>query len=784
MPTRGTFASWGGRGRWPSAVAWLPAMVWLPAALWLPVVGASLAWNWHGASDDALRVAESEARAAYEKDLIYRRWASLQGGVYVKPSAMTPPNPYLAHLPDRDVVTSTGQALTLVNPAYMTRQVHELGAQQYEARGHITSLNPLNPANRPDAWEAGVLRSFEGGAAGATTLMEIEGRTYFRLMRPFVTEASCLRCHAAQGYRVGDIRGGVSVSLPFDRYQASARAQQMPLLWAHLLIGVVGLAGIAGSARMLRRSDRVLRARAARHAAVLETAIDGFWIVDAGGRLLEVNDAYCRMSGYAADELLGMRVADLEVHESDADTAAHIGRVREAGSDRFESRHRRKDGSEFDVEVSVQFAPAAEHHGEYFVAFVRDITDRRRAAAERARLEARLGQAQRIESVGRLAGGVAHDFNNMVGVIRGYTELALRRVPASDPLHADLVEVHAAALRSADLTRQLLGFARQQTVTPRVLDLNDAVESTLKMLRRLIGENIDLVWEAGAGLWPVRVDPAQVDQVLANLCVNARDAIAGVGTVTIETANAVLDDAFCATRPGAVPGDYVRLVVRDTGPGIPPSALPHIFEPFFTTKPVGEGTGLGLATVYGIVKQNAGFIDAESEPGRGAVFTVYLPRHRGAAAGSARDGGALQAAGLPTGTETVLLVEDEAAMLKMTAGALRQLGYTVLAASTPETGLELAAGHEGPLHLLLTDVVMPRMNGRDLAAQVRAIRPGLPCVFMSGYTAGIIGPGSVLDEGVHFLQKPFTLAELAGTLRRVLEAPPPAAPPPAAPPPA
>jgi PAS domain S-box-containing protein len=499
---------------------------------------------------------------------------------------------------------------------------------------------------------------------------------------------------------------------------------------------------------------------------LLYTAMDGLWVFDAEGRLLEVNDTYCRMSGYTEDELLAMRILDIEALESPPETAAHLQALIAKGESRFETRHRRKDGTQIDVEVRAQYKRPEPRQPAFFVAFIRDITDRKQADAERERLQGQLGQAQRLESVGRLAGGVAHDFNNMVGVIRGYTEMAIARVPDSDPLYADLQEVKTAADRSADLTRQLLAFARQQVAAPRVLDLNDTVEGALKMLRRLIGENIDVAWLPGPGVWPVRVDPAQVDQILANLCVNARDAVAGVGAITIESGNAVLDDSFCAEHPGSVPGEYVRLAVRDTGHGMSPDVMAHVFEPFYTTKAVGEGTGLGLATVYGIVKQNNGFIDVESSPGHGAVFTVYLPRSAGEAVGVIAD---RPAPVHERGSETVLVVEDEPGMLKMTATALTHLGYRVLAASTPEEALRLAANEEGRIDLLLTDVVMPQMNGRALSERIAGHYPGVRCLFMSGYSANIFGPQGILEDGVHFIQKPFTVGDLATAIRKAIE---------------
>ena len=396
-----------------------------------------------------------------------------------------------------------------------------------------------------------------------------------------------------------------------------------------------------------------------------------------------------------------------------------------------------------------------------------ELTERKQAEAERIRLEAQLQQAQKMESVGRLAGGVAHDFNNMLSVILGNAELALDGTDHESPVRAYLQEISAAAGRSAGLTRQLLAFARKQAIVPRVLDLDATVEGMLKMLRRLIGEEIALAWLPGAGTWLVRLDPSQVDQLLANLCVNARDAISGVGTVTIQTSNTVLDEAWCATHAQAVPGEYVMISVSDNGCGMDQDTLDRLFEPFFTTKENGKGTGLGLATVYGIVKQNNGVIEVSSEPGAGSTFRIYLPRHAGDLE-EPEPGRSKGAA--PGNRETVLLVEDEPAVLRMVGTMLLNVGYSVLSTSMPEEAIRLAEGHDGDIRLLITDVIMPGMNGRELGRKLRARFPRMRCLFTSGYTADVMTHDDVPDHGANFLQKPYSMNALAAKVREMLDA--------------
>jgi len=397
-----------------------------------------------------------------------------------------------------------------------------------------------------------------------------------------------------------------------------------------------------------------------------------------------------------------------------------------------------------------------------------DITERKLAEAQRSELEKRFRQAQRMEAVALLAGGMAHDFNNLLSVILGRAEMALVRLTPEDPSYSDFSEIIAVGERSANLTRQLLAFARKQTIAPRALDLNETVPRILKLLRRVTGENIDVVWQPGDALWLVTMDPAQVDQVLANLLVNARDAISDVGTVTVETRNVTLDEAFCATHHGFEPGEYVVLAVSDTGCGMDRETLSKIFTPFFTTKEVGKGTGLGLATVYGIVTQNHGFIDVDSEPGNGSSLRIYIPRLTGETFAPVEpdDRGAI-----PMGSETVLLVEDDEALLDVATAMLEELGYTVVAANGPAEALVRARTYHGPIHLAVSDVIMPKMNGRELARRLLTIHPDMKLLLISGYAADVVARQGVLEEGLHFLQKPFTLRDLAVKLRTVLNDP-------------
>ncbi|EMS79789.1 PAS domain S-box protein [Desulfotignum phosphitoxidans] len=475
-------------------------------------------------------------------------------------------------------------------------------------------------------------------------------------------------------------------------------------------------------------------------------------------RFLDINPAFERMTGLKAASVVGRTVMDV-LPTTESYWIETYGAVALSGEPITFENYSAEIGKHFEV---TAFCPAPGQ----FACIFQDITERKRAEADRDVLQTQLNQAQRMESVGRLAGGVAHDFNNMLGVILGHAELALLRADENHDLHDDLKEIQNAAQRSADITKQLLAFARKQTISPKQLDINDTVESMLNMLRRLIGEDIDLVWQPAAHVWPVKMDPTQIDQILANLCVNAMDAISGVGKLTIETGRKTFDEDYCNDHQGFIPGDYTLLAVSDNGCGMDKDTLENLFEPFFTTKEVGKGTGLGLATVYGIVRQNNGFINVYSEPGQGATFSIYLPRFVDDDPADTAVSEKKTAAG---GTETILLVEDEPSILRMTRIMLERKGYTVLSAVTPAEAMEKAKNHAGAIDLLITDVVMPEMNGRDLARQITALYPGIRLLFMSGYTANVIAHQGRLDEGVAFIQKPFSMADITAKARELLD---------------
>jgi len=517
------------------------------------------------------------------------------------------------------------------------------------------------------------------------------------------------------------------------------------------------------------RAEQALRASEARLKAVLHSALDAHVAMDDTGRVASWNQQAESMFGWAEREVLGQRLADIIVPHAHREAhAAGLRRFLTTGegpilNQRIELTALRRDGSEFPVELAV--APVRVGTSWLFSAFVRDITARREAEEALRVSEVQLRQAQKMEAIGRLAGGVAHDFNNVLTAIFGYVDILREEIPPDSAAQQDLAEVRKASERAASLTKQLLAFSRQQVLEPVVLKPNALVEDFEKMLRRLIGEDVELRLSLAEGAGNVRADPGQLQQVLMNLVVNARDAMPTGGKLIIETANAELSEQYAELHQPVVPGGYVMLAVSDTGSGMTPEIRGRIFEPFFTTKEKGKGTGLGLSTVYGIVKQSGGYVWVYSEVGRGTSFKIYLPRVDAPAE-------ELQLPRTPdsvAGTDTILLAEDDPMLRPLAKSLLEKLGYTVIDAENTATALEAAANHAGPIHLLVADVVMPGASGRELARQLEKTRPQTKVLYVSGYTDDAIVHHGMLEPGLNFLQKPFTPAALARKVREVLD---------------
>jgi signal transduction histidine kinase/DNA-binding NarL/FixJ family response regulator len=611
--------------------------------LWTILI-AGLAWRDDRSSkDDVMALTAMVAETAIDRDILYRRWAAGHGGVYVPVDEKTPPNPYLAANPKRDVVLPDGTRLTLVNPAYMTRQVYELAKEEGGVYGHLTSINPIRPANSPDPWETTALQSFEEGRVTATTVASINNEPYLRMMKVLPLKAPCLPCHGGLGAKVGQVRGGISVSVPFTPIAA------------------------------------ILESSFARH-FVQSTLI---WLPAIGG-------------------LFWVR-----------------------------QRYRRQ------------------------------LADTVKAREEKAIAEKRMAQAQKLEALGILAGGVAHDFNNILTIVTGYTEIVLCDAPAHSLDRDNLTMVLEACKRARDLVRSLMAFSRQQEEDGLAVSFASTVKEFVKMLRPTLPTTIEIaasVSEVGV----IRTGRTDLQQVLMNLCTNAYQAMRdSTGKITIALDQVGLPEADPERAHAVAPGDYARLEVRDTGMGMDVQTQESIFDPFFTTKPLGEGTGLGLSIVYGIVQKLNGAIFVQSVAGEGTCFTIYLPLQ-----GDDAEAVALES-GVPAGgAERILVVDDEQLIAEVLRQTLIQLGYEVVAAYSGEQALNMLA--ESDFDLLMTDQTMPGMTGLELIRRVAGVK-GLKTILITGYSLRIDECEVLGAEADGFMRKPFERAGLAQVVRNALD---------------
>ncbi|HEX5044785.1 MAG TPA: response regulator [Candidatus Polarisedimenticolaceae bacterium] len=604
---------------------------------------------------------------------------------------------------------------------------------------HVQDLDAFRSALARDEFDL-VLSDFRLGSA--TGLDALEVRKQLRPDVPFIFVSGALGEERA----VETLRNGATDYVLKDRQARLGQA--------------------------VRRALREVTERRQRDRAEAERdrfyalSLDLFCTLDAEGRLLDYNPSWQRVLGWIPEELQARPLRE-RVHAEDLPAfetmLAQLAEGLPVTS--VETRLQARNGDWKWLLWSAQPVPLQS----ITYAAARDISLRKGSAEALRRSEEQLRQAQKMEAIGQLAGGVAHDFNNLLTAILGYAELMTMRLKPGDPLLRDVAEIRKAAERASALTRQLLVFSRKQMLSPRVLDLNAVVKQTESLLHRLIGEDVRLVSHLAPGLHAVRVDPGQLEQVLLNLAVNARDAMPRGGLLTLETQNVDLHEPLVAGSEVLAPGRYVMLAVSDTGVGMDRKTRQRVFEPFFTTKEQGKGTGLGLSTVYGIVRQSGGHVWVYSEPGHGACFRIYLPQAEAApsAAEPAAQGPA--PAHAVRGTETVLVVEDEPAVRDLTRQVLRLQGYAILDAANGGEALAVAAAHDGPIHLLVTDVVMPGMSGPELAGKLQAARPEMKMLFLSGYTSHAVVGGGMLEEGRNFLQKPFTPIDLAGTVRAILD---------------
>ncbi|ROR01687.1 PAS domain-containing protein [Desulfosoma caldarium] len=842
----------------------------------------------------------SHALALMEKDLLYRRWNAQQGGVYAPVSENLPPNPYL-NVPERDIETPFGKKLTLVNPAYMTRMVHDLARKSGVSSSHLTSLNPTHPANAPNAWETKALKWLENHPDKRHFYETVEesGTPLVKVMMPLVLEDACRRCHNTPWDVPGALRGGISTVVPLSVFAEAHRESLSAVLGRHALIWFLGVLGIGWAsftayARVRERESLLAKTQRQERfwKSVLENLQDPMVVLDRDLNIVVLNASAASLAETEPDQAVGRSCKDvfskwhalsgacafekcpaqqvlttgvscsrrMEIQLADETTRVFhvvvsplknngekISGVIESFRDitnearaqeRLAKQHREMellfdhmhgafalheiltDASGVPVDYRfLKVNPAFEAltgwkahdvvgktlqqilpqgaqewvqrygrtalYGER-VEFIADEPTLQKTfsvrayqtepgrfvtlffdVTEREKLQEQLRHAQKMQAVGQLAGGVAHEFNNILQVINGYVEMLLAETPAEDPRREHLQRVMHGGLRAARLVQQLLAFSRKKALQPEVTDMNELLRDFAKLVQKLVGETITVRCVLGHGLWPVMVDRQLMEQVLMNLVVNARDAMPSGGEIVLETANVHLHEDHVRPHAHLKPGPYVMVSVADTGLGMTADVLERIFEPFFTTKEVGKGSGLGLAVVYGIVKQHDGVLDVSSEPGKGTVVKIYLPPHEGKPSESEEQTESLAEEAL-RGTETVLLAEDDPAVRSYLATVLREAGYRVLEAQDGMEAVEVFATSEEPIDLVVTDVSMPRMGGQEAVGLLRQRGWKIPAIFISGY---VKRPEECADnpKGLNlFIDKPVRRRVLLQAIRSLL----------------
>jgi len=723
---------------------------------WTLVVLGLLAVILYFSIHEDREIALNRAMDSYHKDLAVRRWAAERGGVYVPRNEKTPPNPHLAHRQDRDVTTTGGKELTLVNPAYMTRMVHELAEGAYGLKGHLTSLKPLRPENTPDAWERKALEAFEKGAREYSEVIRENGKPVLRYMGAFRVEPACLSCHAHQGYRVGDVRGGISVTVPVGSGQApiGLSHESISVLMILLFWGMGGV-GIYLWIRKLSRASRVQDQMMAQledstlRFRLLFDSSPAPMAIHRAGRLIHANAAACRLlDADDPQDLLGRDVLDL-VRPDFRDIV--IQRAREAGESKqptlpIEEVFLTLKGRQ--VWVEVQTVPLDLPGGPAILVFAQDLTERRRAETERHQLETEVQHAQKLESLGSLAGGIAHDMNNVLSAILGMASLLQMKHEGDAALTHSFKIIESAAGRGRDLVKGLTDFARKGLQEPQVMDLNALVQKEVDLLIRTSRQRFTFDVRLEDGLPPIMGESSSLGSAIMNLCVNAFDAMPRGGTLTIQTRRE---------------GDQVSLLVADTGDGIPAEILPRVTEPFFTTKPSGRGTGLGLAMVYGTVKAHGGTFQIQSEVGQGTRIHLRFPA---VTPETSRPEAAPSAAGAPEPTLRILVVDDDELIRSILPEMLTQLGHRV---DTASSGLEALQKLNGGLEpdLVILDHNMPGLSGADTLPRILQLRPDVQILVATGFLDTELKLLLADFPSVLSLQKPFSLMELRRILGRI-----------------
>ncbi len=766
--------------------------------IWTLIIAYSLIWNTSQIKAQAEHLAAEEARANWNKDLAFRRWATRHGGLYVKPDARTPPNPYIAHLPERDVVTTDGMKLTLMNPAYMVRQMAEEFEVLYGIKGGISGRHPLNPDNKPDAWESQALNSFDEGEIESIAVAEINDEPYLRLMRPMRMQEGCIRCHNHSGFEAGDIGGGVSISIPLAPYRTATEETVQLVTRSH---GIIWLFGLTGLFYVVQRGKRYENERMRHEQAIKNIATgvstatgDTFFqhLVEHVATIFNADYAFIgvlnKNNPRKVDTLAvyahGSIIENIEYPLKNSpfsnvmkhDTCLYPREVQQIfpddrmlktmdiegyGGKALLDSH----GKPIGILVVMNSKPL--QHSEEISELLEIFAARASGETERLVAEDALRRSQKMDAIGQLSGGIAHDFNNQLGIILGYLDF-LKKYVADDEKPIRWVETATnATLRCTDLTRQLLSFSRTQINEKVVVDINVKIRELENMLARSVTPAIDVRYSLTDHLWLTEIDPGEFQDAILNMVINARDAMPNGGKLLIETSNKSLDADFAAFNADAQAGDYVQLILSDTGIGMDKTTQEHVFEPFYTTKPKGKGTGLGMSMVYGFIKRFDGFIQIYSEVDVGTTLRLYLPRTTSSEVIHISEH--INEQELPPGTESVLIVDDETNLLHLADKYLTSLGYKTYLAKNASQALHMLAEHKD-IDCLFSDVVMPGgINGYELAQQATGDNPALKVLLTSGFTSKTIAQNGQIRFSVQMLSKPYRKTDLAQYIRLILD---------------
>ncbi len=766
--------------------------------LWTLTIGYSLIWNATQVEAQVEYLAKKEALANWNKDLAFRRWATRHGGLYVKPNERTPPNPYLAHLPNRDVVTTDGMKLTLMNPAYMLRQMASEFEEMYGIKGSISGLRPLNPDNRADPWEQKAIKSFEQGETEIISITDIDDEPHLRLIRPMVMREGCLKCHAILGFKAGDIGGGVSVSIPLTPYREAAKETIWQVAATH---GIIWLLGMLSIFYVIRRGKRYEAAHK-RHQQAIKNIVTGVSTATGDAffhHLVEhvatIFDADCSFIGilnkndpekintlavYAHGKIIdnieyplkGTPCADVVKHgtcifPSDVQQLFPNDKMLKTMNIEGYIGRAMLDSHEKLLGILVVMDGKPLQHTAEMAELLEIFAARAAGETERLSAETALRRSQKMDAIDQLSGGIAHDFNNQLGIILGYLDF-LKKHTSDDEKSSRWVEIASnATLRCTDLTRQLLSFSRTQSNEKVVVEINTKIKEMETMLARSVTPAIDIQYVLDEKLWLTEIDPGEFQDAILNMVINARDAMPSGGKLLIETSNKTLDTEYAEFNPNAQAGDYVQLILSDTGCGMDRITQEHVFEPFYTTKTKDKGTGLGMSMVYGFVKRFNGFIQIYSEVDIGTTLRIYLPRATATEVNTVSKISDEQ--NLPTGKETILIVDDELDLLHLADTYLTSLGYKTRLAENASRALSILEQHKD-IDCLFSDVVMPGgMNGYELSEQAVKNNPELKILLTSGFTSKTIAQNGQARFAAQMLSKPYRKADLAQYIRLILD---------------